>query len=171
MNDVKQMVETILCKLVGQSLVGAARAADMLTLQLGELRQRQTPLGRTVETGEWALHIQCAWRIGNAQGIYTGRSDYWQPPEAVESDAVIESWNPELGNLRDSRMSAWIAQRQTSPAKVQSVSSDCFAGIRLHFDDGYTLEVFSDSSSDEDWRLIAWDGDEHLVVIGGKPEW
>lgn len=170
MNDVKQMVESVLCKLVGQPLVGAARAADMLILQLGKLRQRQTPPGRNVETGEWALHIQCPWRIGNSQGIYTGRSDYWQPQEAAETRAELENWNPELSNIWDERMSAWIAKRQTSPVKVRSVSSDCFAGMRLHFDDGFTLEVFSDSSSDEDWRLIAWDDDKHLVVIGGKPE-
>jgi hypothetical protein len=50
-NDVKQKVEAVLCKLIGQPLVEAGRAADMLTLQFGTLRLRENSLGRAIEVG------------------------------------------------------------------------------------------------------------------------
>jgi hypothetical protein len=108
MHDIKNLVEITLRKLVGQPLTCAAQAAAMLTLQFGVLRQYKTPLGRTGESGDWSLHIQCPWRVVNLNGIYTGSTDYWQKSEDDESDVPGETWNPELGNLRAKRMSSWV---------------------------------------------------------------
>ncbi len=39
---------------------------------------------RKIEKGtvsEYALHIQCPWRIEGPEGIVTGRSDLWEPAE------------------------------------------------------------------------------------------
>lgn len=171
MNDVERTVEAALCKLIGKPLVSVGRAADMLTLQIGELRQRKIPLGGSVETGDWSLNIQFAWRITGPQGIYTGRSDYWQPSKTIDPVAIDSRWNPENGNLRDERLSAWIISRQASPVTLQSFVSDRCGAISLRFDDGFTLEIFPDSTQDEDWRLIEWEGNGHLVVTGGKPEY
>ena len=31
--------------------------------------------------GEFALHVQCPWRIEGPEGVVTGRSDLWEPAE------------------------------------------------------------------------------------------
>ncbi|RML71831.1 hypothetical protein ALQ90_02985 [Pseudomonas savastanoi pv. savastanoi] len=59
---------------------------------------------------------------------------------------------------------------RTSPSKVKSVQSDSLAGFRLNFDDGFALEVFPDSSVDEDWRLLDRIDGEHFVIVAGGLE-
>lgn len=170
MHDIKNLVEITLRKLVGQPLTCAAQAAAMLTLQFGVLRQYKTPLGRTGESGDWSLHVQCPWRVVNLNGIYTGSTDYWQKSEDDESDVLGETWNPALGNLRAKRMSSWVENGRKSPPKVKSVQSDYLAGFRLNFDDEFALEVFPDSSVDEDWRLLDRVDGEHFVIVAGRLE-
>ncbi|WPP01676.1 hypothetical protein SFA35_10145 [Pseudomonas sp. HR96] len=176
MSDLQQVVESALSRLVGQPLTGAARAVDMLTLQLGTLGQRRTPLGRLVEAGQWALHVQCAWRVSTAAGFYVGREDYWHPAGASASNRSPGDWTPDLGNRWDERMSAWIDARSACAASIASVGSDSCGGLRLRFDDGYVLEVFPGGGEGEQWRLITWgsgDGqgqDEYFVIAGGRVE-
>jgi len=49
----------------------------MLWLEFGELRDSLSPLGRMRTTGEWALHIQCAWRICQPGRIVIGCRDFY----------------------------------------------------------------------------------------------
>ncbi len=53
----EERVQQELRKLVGLELTATARAADLRGFHFGELRPYR---GRTV--GEFALHVQCAWR-------------------------------------------------------------------------------------------------------------
>jgi hypothetical protein len=121
-------------------------------------------------SGLWASHNQYPWRHGCAHGIHTAGGDYWQPPDLSSSDALGESWHPELDNRWDERRRAWIESRETSPSKPQSVSSDRLGGMRLYFDDGFILEVFPDGTESKDWRFIEWSGGDDFVVTGGKLE-
>jgi hypothetical protein len=66
----RQQVIVALSQIIGLPLTAARRAADMRTFQFGTLR----PVDRG-SVGDFALHVQCPWRIEGPDGIVTGRSD------------------------------------------------------------------------------------------------
>ncbi len=72
MVDGKQ-VERALASLVGLPLRERARAADMEMFSFGDTHLRVAQFGprkgQTVEVTDFALHIQCAWRIRGPSGI------------------------------------------------------------------------------------------------------
>jgi hypothetical protein len=61
---------------------------------------------RTV--GEYALHVQCPWRIEGPQGIVTGRLDLWETAED-SPDIDWDTWDfEENENLQDKRIGEWL---------------------------------------------------------------
>src|SRR4051812_43596039 len=92
-----------LSQLIGLPLSAARRAADMRMFQLGPLRS-----DRAGSASEFALHVQCAWRIEGKTGIVTGRSDLNEPlePDSVRS---LNEWDYEQSrNLQDARIQEWL---------------------------------------------------------------
>src|SRR5262249_25646643 len=91
----RQQVIAALRQIIGLPLTAVRRAADMRTFQFGAMR--------LVDGGfvaDFALHVQCPWRIEGADGIVTGRSDLWEPAE--ENTPFDENWDYELSpNLQD----------------------------------------------------------------------
>src|SRR6266849_1572963 len=72
----RQQVIAALSQIIGLPLTATRRAADMRTFQFGTLR----PVDRG-SVGDFALHVQCPWRIEGPDGIVTGRMDPWEPLE------------------------------------------------------------------------------------------
>lgn len=70
----RQQVVTALSQIIGLPLTAARRAADMRTFQFGTLREVERG-----SVGDFALHVQCPWRIEGPAGIVTGRLDLWEP--------------------------------------------------------------------------------------------
>jgi hypothetical protein len=82
----RKRVIAALSQIVGLPLTAARRAADMRTFQFGTLRPVD---GGSV--GDFALHVQCPWRIEGPSGIITGRLDLW---EQVEDNVPFdENWD------------------------------------------------------------------------------
>ena len=50
-------------ELIGKAMWACGRAADMATFQFGGPRPVVDFYGRPREVGEYALHVQCPWRI------------------------------------------------------------------------------------------------------------
>ena len=94
----RQQVLTSLSQIIGLPLTASRRAADLRTFQFGTLRAVERG-----SVGDFALHVQCPWRIEGPDGIVTGRMDIWEP---VEHDTPFEqNWNNEKSpNLQDTRM-------------------------------------------------------------------
>src|SRR6516165_2784203 len=94
----RQQMITALSQIVGLRLSATRRAADMRTFQFGTLRMVDRG-----SVGDFALHVQCPWRIEGPAGIVTGRLDLW---EQVEDNAPFdENWSyEELPNLQDARL-------------------------------------------------------------------
>jgi hypothetical protein len=95
MNDkISQTLE----HLMGLRLGVARRAADMRIFHLGHIQEVD---GGTV--GQYALHVQCPWRINGPQGIITGRSDLW---EHIPGNSMPDDWEPGINdNVQDVRLS------------------------------------------------------------------
>lgn len=49
--------------LIGLRVWGLAYAAEMPTMQFGEMKTSTSPIGRKRVTGAYALHIQCPWAV------------------------------------------------------------------------------------------------------------
>ena len=87
--------------------------------------------GRTEEAAEYALHIQCSWRIAKGNKI-----------EDINEHTIVER-----------------------------VDSDEVGGLKIFLSQGYLLEVFPDTSEDDEysefWRLFNRKEDSpHFVVTG-----
>jgi hypothetical protein len=160
----REQVIAALSRIIGLRLTAARRAADLRTLQFGTLR----PVGRG-SVGDFALHVQCPWRIEGPDGVVTGRLDLWQP---VENNAPFdENWDYEKSpNLQDVRVDQWLAQNERSLV-VKSVDADEFGGAAITFAQGYVLRLFPAGTRGEDWRLFRPNTDTpHFVIIGGVVE-
>jgi len=55
--------------LIGKPLWECNRAGDMAMFQFGARRMMPSPRGVMREVGEYALHLQCPWRIRNGDKI------------------------------------------------------------------------------------------------------
>ena len=162
MTDPSQATLEHLQPLVGLRLSASYRAADMPMLHFGTMRKVD---GGTV--GDFALHVQCPWRIEAGDRIVTGRDDLFEPAE-VTDDFDWSAWDWD-GNetLQDKSMSEFIAT--VSPV-VEGVTTDAHGGATLRMSGGYSLVLFPTGTQSEDWRIFRPDGDKHFVVSGGRVE-
>jgi hypothetical protein len=160
-----QQVIAALSQIIGLPLAAARRAADMRTFQFGTLR----PVDRG-SVGDFALHIQCPWRIEGPDGIVTGRLDLWEPVEDA-SKPNNDAWDYEKSpNLQDFRLDQWFA-RHGSSLVVKSVDADEYGGATIGFDQGFVLRLFPAGTRGEDWRLFRPKSDTpHFVVCAGHVE-
>ncbi len=137
----------------------------MRTLAFGTLRPCE---GGSV--GDFALHIQCPWRVEGPEGIVTGRLDLWEP---LESSTVFDadSWHYEKSpNLQDFLMDQWL-KRHGPSLVVEGVDGDECGGASIRLGKGFRLELFPAGTCSEDWRLFRPRSDDsHFVVSGGRVE-
>jgi hypothetical protein len=160
----RQQVLTSLSQIIGLPLTAARRAADMRTFQFGALRAVERG-----SVGDFALHVQCPWRIEGPDGIVTGRMDLWEPVE--EGAPLEEDWDYEKSpNLQDARLERWLAEHEGALV-VTSVDADEFGGASISLGQDFVLRIFPAGTRGEDWRLFRpRSGLQHLVISGGAVE-
>jgi hypothetical protein len=119
--------------------------------------------------GDFALHIQCPWRIETDHKILTGRADLWEPLERPEGFSYDE-WDYERdGNVQDRRIEQFMTNNDN--LLVESITIQSNSSFTIAFNSGYRLVVFPSGSTGEDWRFFRPNSDEsHLVVSGGAIE-
>ena len=79
-------------QLISLKLSRMALAADMRTLQFGNTEARM----RGGVVGQFALHVQCPWRLESDTGVITGSSDLYEPYE--KGERLDESFDWEKGD-------------------------------------------------------------------------
>ena len=170
-DEVSVLARQALAKLVGLRLSAAHNAGNMKTLQFGDLHRR----GEKGYVGQFALHIQCPWRIERLGKIVTGSADYYQRA----SDNTDESWEPGiLGNLQNEifgRMFEGLNDdtrhtvNRSDQLVVEEVAADSFGGARICMSGEYDLVIFPAGTKWEDWRLFEPDMEKpHFVIDDGK---
>lgn len=168
MRDTKAQIVHSLSRLISLQLTIARDAADMKNFGFGVVRPHSSGKGTV---GEYALHIQCPWRLVQGESIITGSEDYYEPTE-TEKDVDLEDWR--AGNLQRKRLGevlrsyddtteSWI--NGTHELVVESVAADDFGGFELTLSGGFRLQIVPSGSCGEYWRVFA-PGDEgpHLVM-------
>jgi hypothetical protein len=174
METTRDQVLRFLTPLTGLQLSVARRAADMRVFHFGRVRVTE---GGSV--GDFALHIQCPWRINRRDEILTGRSDLWQPVDA-DGDVDWDNWDYDTdGNLQDHKLATLLAGydsrtrssvNTTDLLMVEGIDADDHGGVTISLSGGYQLVIFPSGSTGEDWRLLGSAGDKHFVVVGGSVE-
>lgn len=176
MNTTATEVLKHLKPLIGLKLSIARRAASMSNFQFGEIRKVD---GGTV--GEYALHVDCPWRLEGPHGIVTGWLDLWEPAEEGDDDFGWQTWTEEKkDNLQEKRLHKLLSGYDeqtlsvvnvTDKLEVEDIQTDAYGGAVLRLSGGYRLVVFPARSRCEDWRIFQPQNDgPHFVVAGGKIE-
>ena len=162
----KNEIEVQLAQLVGLPLVMTWRAADMRIFHFGMVRPH-----KKTNVGEYALHIQCAWRLDSSRGIITGRSDLFHKPTG---GYFSEEWDYSGDTLQDSLLRGVLdsedaetdilldADKQLS---VERVHASNFVDVEIFFTKGYRLIILPTGSKGEAWRLFRPGIDERHSVF------
>lgn len=170
-------IEAALSALIGLPLSSSHRAADLQMFGFGATHTRTIRFGpRKDEQGEvhdYALHIQCAWRVSGPTGIVVGSNDLNYSSGSDPFDTP-EDWDRDAANAnrRDQRIREWLAR---APFVVEAVRADMLGGFSVRLVGGFALDVFPDDSLDgeysEHWRLLRpGDTSSHFVVSGSGLE-
>jgi hypothetical protein len=121
---------------------------------------------------EWALHIQCSWRIETERHIVTGGYDTFEPavPDADPEEDLEPSKGGGLGELRlrDLFNSHDLALRKIVSSRTDFVCTEALleehGDATLSFSGGYKLRLFPTGSRGEHWRVFALHNLERHVV-------
>lgn len=128
------------------------------------------------EDGSWAeyaLHLQCPWRLDGPSGTVTGQDDLLEhvtlevPPDDWSFEQGESLQDGRLGSLLgsyDERTRSWI-NKAPGRLVVQSVDATNYGDLTLSLSGGYVLRVFPASSRGESWRIFSPRSDAaHFVV-------
>jgi len=74
-------IHQALAPLVGLPFRCIGRATNLLWLHFGELHEVSDRRGGTKDVGDWAVHIQCPWRISRHGRILIAYHDYYYSPD------------------------------------------------------------------------------------------
>jgi len=112
--------------------------------------------------GQYALHLQCPWRLDGPAGVVTGQGDLW---EHATLDLPPAGWSYEQGdNLQDARLGALLVGRDARTRSwanntpgflvVTDVEATEHGDLIVALSGGYKLRVWPDSSRGEAWRFF-----------------
>ncbi len=156
-------------KLKGLKLRDVTRAANLVSFGLGETISI-TRGGLTEESPEFALHIQCTWRLSHDSKIVVASQDLFVPrADWTEQDEDFE-WHVPGNNRFDERITEFL---KAVDGKVQV---DGLGGLKIWMSNSFVLEVFPDSSDEsEDWEFWRFfnrrKNSPHFVVSGKVVEY
>jgi hypothetical protein len=163
----REQVQKALNVLVGEPLWSSGRAANLEWFEFGQRRTVNGARGDAKEVGEYALHVQCAWRIRHGDQVVVGSSDLYVPAEETDNEQKDFNWDLQGANRRDKRI-ADLFQNETRQFLVKQVQVGAAGSFTIILDGDYALDVFPDDSvRDEHWRIFKPSSEApHFVVSG-----
>lgn len=163
----KHEIETHLNILIGQPLISATRAARMQMFGFGNWIDALE--GEPRKVGEYALHLQCAWRVTFKDKIFVAQNDMFYPNGDYENEPENWYWDVSEKNRCDEKMKELIIQQKNCRLIVEKINADEFGSLRLLFNESYSLEVFPNNSlPDEFWRFFRPSTEENHFIVGGN---
>src|SRR5215813_2282460 len=89
--SIKNEIELAVAPLKGVPLWDSGRAADLEWFVFGERRTVKDSHDNPKEVGEYSLHVQCAWRITQAdRGLVGSRDLYYPAANKGDNDNIPE---------------------------------------------------------------------------------
>jgi len=164
--EVSHSIQQALGVLVGLPLWAIGRAADLVWFEFGSQRTVKGRNGVEKTVGDYALHVQCPWRIIVRDRIVIGRGDIFCTPQ--ESDEPTPSdFDWQKGNRFD-RIAPYFLQNESRSLMVQAVGAGEAGLITISLEGHHKLEVFPhDSEMGEHWRFFKPNMEESHWVFSG----
>jgi hypothetical protein len=124
--------------------------------------------GRPKDVGEWALHLQCNWRIVAGDRVTVGSVDLQYPADYTGEESIPDDFDWERDpNRRDSRLNE-LFMDGSREFTVRNVAIGYGGACAIDFEAGMRLEVVPmDSMAHEHWRLFATGGSGPEIVVSG----
>ncbi len=163
----KDEIEYHLNSLIGEPLISASRAASMQMFGFGNWVDDPEEEARKV--GEYAVHLQCTWRITSTNKIFVGRNDMYYPSGDYEIEPENWNWDVIGANKCDEKTNELIKQHVDCPLIVEKITADEFGSLNLQFSGNFRLEIFPDDSLPKEfWRFFKPTNEENHFVVGGN---
>jgi hypothetical protein len=138
----------------------------MAMFHFGERRPTTTVRGEPTQIGEYALHVQCAWRITSGDTVVTARRDLYYPADGSEPTDDFD-WE-HAPNRQDKVLDDVFRQQKIAPV-VQRIEVAEAARLHIALSFGFALDIMpDDSTAGEHWRLFVPRLDEPHFVVTGK---
>ena len=121
--------------------------------------------GKQIKVAEYSIHFQTQWRFREKDTILLASRDVYEP----YCENVPEDWQYDLIGRPDELSSVFDVQAKALKAKMQgTVVTECRLSpvndLVIAFSNGVIFEQFMPASrKDEEWRLIDYKNDEHIV--------
>ncbi|HEV8181890.1 MAG TPA: hypothetical protein VGQ61_05925 [Candidatus Angelobacter sp.] len=170
----QRQVESVMAPLAGMPLWDAGRAADLLWLALGPRQTIKDFRGKPREVGEYALHVQCAWRFVQGETVVAGNRDLYYPRGYKDPKDEIPkefNWDVQGANRCDEVLAELFAggAKQYVVVRIQPGHA---GELALLLEGDLTLQIFpNDSLEGEHWRLFRPGSDApHWVYTGNGLE-
>jgi hypothetical protein len=143
-------LDTAIDSLIGLLVLSTGRAADMQWFQFGEAVTRTNRAGQTRTVGQYALHVQCAWRIMRGATVVVGSDDIGYDARGTATAAVADS--NQRSTWRDARVAKLVSHEAL---RVTTVDISDVAFARFELNHTYALQLLPMTSIvGERWRLL-----------------
>jgi hypothetical protein len=171
----KDEIEQALNVIIGLPIWSIGRAGNLEWFEIGtQPRLVQDRKGSPKTVSEYALHVQCAWRICHQGHIIAGSHDRLYPPgEDFYANIEDFDWDTPGGNRLDRRVDSLLEEKSGAPLEILGLQADNMGGVYFRLSDGYSLEIFPDDSLPiEHWRFFQpYTNKEHFIATGHGVEY
>jgi hypothetical protein len=157
--NLKTKVENKLKNLLGLRLDEFGRAADLLWIQFGTLKKYTIKFPkRTTQNigGDWAIHVQCAWRLTHKGIIILSWRDFHFNPDGQTNYDWDNDNKKSRFDMLVKKINREIKVKKLKVADILNV--DDVGGFSLKIENDYTFDVFPDNSIRDDytesWRIF-----------------
>ncbi|WP_317855967.1 hypothetical protein [Chakrabartyella piscis] len=171
-------IKNFLEVLNGKKLQSFIRSGSMGDLGFGDYIEKNIRgfndekklISKIVYVPQYVLHIDCHFRLSCGDEIILSRGDIFQPSNVLYSDSNFDyeafDWDISDNNRFD-EISKKMFHNQNSTFIVSKIIISKFGDIKIHFENGFLLDICPDISGNEEcWRFFEQLSDEHLIVSG-----
>jgi hypothetical protein len=123
------------------------------------------------DESEYALHLQCCFRIRDREGLLVTNMEMYQPSTAIvnKPNFQIDSFDWDVQG--DNRFDEWV--KKLSPAISREITVvdarvNAYGDLTIYLEQNIVIEAFIDVSTDECWRLFQTNSKRHHFVMLGN---
>jgi hypothetical protein len=159
-----EMARRSLAELAGERWRRVGRACDLVWLGFGPIREVSDHRGGTRQISEYALHLQCRWRLYLGERRITGASDVCLPPSGWSGEGEFD-WDVQGANRFDVRAAKLTTRLDAERILVTAVEVTEEGSLTVLLTGGLRIEAPRGDSGSEDWRFFRPYRDEDHVVM------
>ncbi len=154
--------------LIGKRLQYICRSCDLIDFGFGAVLQRKASNGKVHNYNEYALHVQCAFRLSEGKNLLLGQDDLFTCmngeygcTDLAKKDTCLFDNKVKIINQLLSENPEYIAQISINPLGDLSILLNTMR-----------IDIFITGSNEfEMWRLFAVNTDKpHLIRLGNRFE-